>query len=180
MCAAALVGSENYAAVVLVSVDASEEIPRSWLYVRARQNSILLLEPRGEHSTKATFCIEKDPGGWAVSPFLANLALGSTPALLLRDLKRALEHDESDRDAGLTPDQVALRNFKEKVKNQAVVAVDDTLATRETLMETISLLEGQLTRLRNTERTERLDLTELKDRVKSDLKRAKASLKLHK
>jgi hypothetical protein len=58
----AIVGVENYTSLAFVNIDASKEVPNSWLYVRGKQNSVLLLEPKGEHSTKVTFLIEKDQG----------------------------------------------------------------------------------------------------------------------
>lgn len=165
-----------------MSLDASEELPHSWLFVRGRQNSILLVEPRGELRTRVTLCIEQDPSGWAwMSPFLANLAAGDSPAFFLRDIKRALEKDEAEDNSQLSVEQVALMQFKDKLSRKESAAmgkmiIDDITASREALGETIKLLEERLVRLNKTEKLEGIDLSDLKSRVHEDLKKAKTNL----
>jgi DNA repair ATPase RecN len=117
-----------------------------------------------------------------LSPLLSNLALGTSPVLLLRDLKKALEKDSVDKDADLTPEEVVQRNFKEKLNEwkKAGSIVDDLSASRDDLKETIEMLKSRLKRLRETEIAEKMNLSELKDRVKADLKKAEANLRQHK
>ena len=176
---AALVDKDTFTALVFVNIDASKEIPRSWLYVRAKQNSILLLEPKGAHNTKVTFCIEKDPQGWALSPLLANLALGSTPVTVLRDLKKALEKEKEDKDAELSIDQIALKKFKEKLDKEKKIdsIVEDYSVARDDLRATLTLLEEKLIRVKKTESFEKIDLSDLKSRIQSDINKAKENLR---
>ena len=144
---------------------------------------MLLVEPKGEHRTRVTLCIEKDPAGWAwMSPFLANLAAGDSPAYLLRDIKRALEKDEAGDDSQLSVEQIALRNFNEKLLREEAAAVglmiiDDPTASREVLRATIKELEERLVRLNKTERLEGIDLSELKSRIHEDLRKARVNLR---
>jgi hypothetical protein len=55
--------------------------------------------------------------------------------------------------------------------------VDDASGVdKEDLRTTIAVLEAKLASLRNTEKTEKIDLSELKKRVERDLKKARAEL----
>ena len=180
--AASLVEQATINSLVFVNIDASEEIPRSWFFVRGRQNSILLLEPKGEHCTKVTLVIEKDPAGWYVlSPFLASLFSGDTPVLLLRDLKRALEEtEEVDKDGLLSVEEIAEKKFRAKLeKPLGESIVDSKSASKEELQATVKLLEERLARITKAERVEKIDLSELRGRVKEDLKKAKKNLSQH-
>ena len=144
---------------------------------------MLIVEPQGKYRTRVTLCIEKDPSGWAwVSPLLANLAAGDSPAYLLRDLKRAMEKDEARDDILLSVEQVARRNFNQNLLREEAAAVgvmiiDDPTASRESLRAIIIQLEERLVRLNKTERLEGIDLSELKSRIYEDLKKAKANLR---
>lgn len=168
--------------LVFVNIDASEEIPRSWFFVRGRQNSILLLEPRGEHCTKVTLVIEKDLSGWYIfSAFLASLLSGDSPVLLLRDLKRALEEkEEEDMDGLLSVEEIAERKFRKSLEQPLGESiVDSKVALREELQTTVKLLEERLARVTKAEKVEKIDLSDLKARVKEDLRKAKKNLSQH-
>ena len=54
--------------------------------------------------------------------------------------------------------------------------VEDTNVSRVDLLETIVLLEKKLSSLRATERSERIDLSVLKEQVEHDLEKAKSLL----
>ena len=175
---AALVDRDTFTSLVLVSIDASDAVPRSWLYVRGKQNSILVLEPKGEHSTTVTFCIEKEPMGWAVGSLLANMSLGSSPVLVLRDLKKALEKENIDEDGALSVEEIARKRFKEKLelaKKENSIG-DDLIISKDDLRAIIQNLELKLIRVVKTEALEKIDLSDLKSRIQSDINKAKNNL----
>ena len=175
---AALVGRDTFTSLVLVNVDASGDVPRSWLYVRGKQNSILVVEPKGEHSTTVTLCIEKEPMGWAVGSLLSNMSLGGSPVLVLRDLKKALEKENIEEDGALSVEEIARKRFQEKLnlaKKENSIG-DDLIISKDDLRAIIQNLELKLIRVAKTESLEKIDLSDLKSRIRSDISKAKNNL----
>lgn len=138
----------------------------------------MVLEPKGEHTTRVTFCIEKEPMGWAVSALLSNIVIGSSPVLVLRDLKKALEKENEDKDGALSVEEIAQKKFKEKLNLAKKVdsIVDDLTASREDLRAIVDSLEQKLKRVQKTEAFEKIDLSDLKSRIRSDISKAKDNL----
>jgi hypothetical protein len=145
--------------------------------------SLLILEPRGDQITEVTLCIERDPGGWAwMSPLIANFVAGNNPAKLLAQMKKALENEEDSIPAGLSVEKEARLKFKRRQlklekQKQGLTIVDDLYAKEEDLKATVALLEERLKRLKQTEAAEKINLSELKARVESDLKKAREHLR---
>ena len=183
----AVVGINDYTAVSLVSIDASTDIPQSWLFVRGHFNSVLILQPKGPNSTHVIYAIEKDPGGWAfLSPAIANIIAGNNPVIVLRYLKRYLENTLNDNEENnMSVEAIAKKRVndrlaaEEKIK-QGVSIITNPEVSKEDLQITISTLESRLNILRRTESTEKIDLTELKNRIIHDLESAKKNLANHK
>lgn len=165
---------ESLSSRVFVNIDASEEVPRSWLFVRGKQNSILVIEPKGQNYTTVTFCIEKDPSGWAwFSPFLANAVAGTSPVSVLRDLKVALEESPGNK-ISEPAEEIAKKKVKEIPKPTAATSmVEDKSASKNDLKATVKLLEEKLIRVTKTEKLENIDLSDLKKRIKEDIKKGK-------
>lgn len=171
---AALVDTESLSSRVFVNIDASGEVPKSWLFVRGKQNSILVIEPKGQNYTTVTFCIEKDPMGWAwISPFLVNAVAGASPISILKDLKAALE--ETPANKIIEPvEEAAQKKLKEILKPTAATSmVEDKSASKSDLKATVKLLEEKLVRVTKTEKAENIDLSDLKRRIKEDIEKGK-------
>ena len=125
-----------------------------------------------------TFCIEKEPMGWAVGSLLANMSLGSSPVLVLRDLKKALEKENIDEDGALSVEEIARKRFKEKLelaKKENSIG-DDLIISKDDLRAIIQNLELKLIRVVKTEALEKIDLSDLKSRIQSDINKAKNNL----
>lgn len=172
------VGLNDYRAKVFVSVDASNEVPKSFWAVRGKINSLLILEPKSAERTLVTYIIETDYSGWLFS-YLANLfADGLIDTLKM--LKNEMEKETED-DSKLTVEQAALSRFKRHKemtdkKNQGISIIEDISTSSEDLKETIKILENRLKDIRNTEISQNIDLSELKTRVTKDITKAKARL----
>lgn len=164
-------------------MDASKEAPNSWLYVRGRTNSVLLVEPKGENITSITYVVEKNPAGWAfISSAISNFVAGQYDVLVLSDLKRVLEQKSNDEEEGLTVEQIARRRFENKLKQEAKakeaksIVDDPSGVSKEDVRATVAVLEAKLASLRAMEKNEKMDLSELRHRVEADLKKARTAL----
>lgn len=177
----AIIGIDNYTAITLVQEDCSNEFPLSVFFTRGKVNTCLLLEPKGEKRVQCTLVIEKDPGGWAMfASVVANLVAGDPAGTIMTQLKNALEGSENDEDKDLTVEQVARKKFAKKLEeeekqHQGLSILEGVAVSKEDLKATIALLERKIAIIRKTERTEKIDLTELKSQVLVDLERVKAS-----
>lgn len=178
----AVVGLNSINSVVIFRKDARDKLPASggWNIVRGEQNSLLVLEPLGLTRTKATLLVECDPKGWGwmLGPGIVDFCAGDSIVQSLWWLKRAIEADVEDD--SLSVEEIAQRRFKrkqEREKELGATILDDMGATsKEDLLKTVSVLEASLARLAQDERESGLNLRELKERIQSDLAKAKSRL----
>ena len=98
---------------------------------------------------------------------------------MLRDLKKALEKENEDKDGALSVDEIALKKFKEKLNKEKKIEsiVEDLTVSRDDLRATLHLLEEKLNRVKKTETLEKIDLSDLKSRIQSDINKAKDNLR---
>ena len=171
----AIVGINNFNAKVVVSRDAANEVPRRG--VRAQVNSIMVMEPVGLYKTLVTYVVEASPGGWiSYFPSLANLLAGNALVMFLDGLKGSLE--ESDATESMSIEDAARTRFNRNLTraSRTTSIVDDVGVTKADLRSTVALLERKLAELRRVESADKIDLSELRDRVSKDLQKARERL----
>eukprot|EP01041_Mallomonas_annulata_P008036 gene8036-16469_t len=174
-----IVGLNDFRATVFVSVDAPDETPKSSRAVRAHMNSLLVLEPKSATRTQATYIIEVQDSGWFPSYIVEFVADKYISTLSM--LKKELEDAETEEENALSVDEMARLRFQRHQnvakKLHGTTIVDDVTTTKEDLQNTVKLLEQRLKDLRKTEKSEGLNLSDLKGRVEKDLTKAKERLK---
>jgi hypothetical protein len=182
----AVVG-KDYSAIVIFCKDAHDQLPGwSWNKVRGKLNSLLILEPQGLTKTRVTYLVEVDQGGviakWLLGNNASNMIAGDSPVAFLTSLKVAAEADIMDESLGV--DEAARLSFQKQLKKRDSFGssiVDDIGLASQTskadLQETVRVLESRLAELRKSERADKLDLSDLKRRVRDDLDKAKAALR---
>lgn len=177
----AVLGIIDYNVVTFITVDSSALLPGSWSSVRGSVNSVLMLQPIGLNRTKVTYLVEYAPGGWFWLPSIASFIAGDNVLGSLSSLKASLEYDEMAEFAELSIDEAARRKFSNdriRANNRVngTSVIDDVLAQREDIVNTIKLLEKKLTEVKVMENKDGLDLSELKTRISTDLNKAKTRL----
>ena len=98
--------------------------------------------------------------------------------LVLRDLKKALEKENIDEDGALSIEEIARKRFQEKLnlaKKENSIG-DDLIISKDDLRAIIQNLELKLIRVAKTESLEKIDLSDLKSRIRSDISKAKNNL----
>ena len=83
---------------------------------------------------------------------------------------------EKSFDAGLSIEEAARREFQKKLQKDTefVSIVDDVSVDRQDVKDTLTMLHNKLRELEKTERTEKLDLSGLKNRVREDIRKARS------
>ena len=179
-----VVGLHDYRTVAILSMDSAESIPNSMWAVRGNMNSLLVLEPISAERTRATYIIEINYRGW-LPAFLVDLN-GNQLISTLQLLKKELEGAEAGDDSTLSIEEAARRRFQKRIEYEkrkedsgaagATLIDNEFLGSRDDLVNTISILEKRLANILSTERTEKLDLSDLRRRVESDLRNARERL----
>lgn len=174
-----VVGLTDYRSAIFVTVNKPNGVPKAWNTVRSHRNSILIIEPKTSTKTKVTYIIEVDDGGW-FHPFFVDWTADSYMDTLI-GLKKEMEKSEIEDEKNKSIEEIAKLRFQksqDKLKKlENVTLVDDVTASKNDLINTVQLLEKRLNDIRKSERTEGLDLRELRSRVELDLKKAKDRLK---
>jgi hypothetical protein len=132
----------------------------------------------GFNRTKVTYIVELSPGGWFwMWPELAATIAGDNVMGSLTALKNTLERNEDAELEGLSVEDAARKKFaKDQAKKQAkesVTLVDDARSSREDLAAVVSYLERKLVDI-NAMENQGDNVTDLKNKVVSDLKKGKA------
>ena len=72
-----------------------------------------------------------------------------------------------------------MKKFKEKLDKEKKIdsIVEDYSVARDDLRATLTLLEEKLIRVKKTESFEKIDLSDLKSRIQSDINKAKENLR---
>jgi hypothetical protein len=175
----AVVGIDSYTTSVLVSINNDDKkLPSSFLTVRGYQNSVLILEKQSADRTLCTLITETGPGGW-LYPISGILSMIITSRLASTITSFIKLFDKNDIYDNMSVEEVARNKFekaqKEKNKEKLLDDADKTIY-KEDLQSTIRMLENKLTSIQKTERSENIDLSDLKRRVVSDIKSAKSKL----
>ena len=177
----AVLGIKDFNTVAYIQVD-STIVPFSWIYIRGKLNTILLLEPLSLNKTRVTYIVEVDPAGltWLL-PIIPSLIIGDNPLSTLSNLKIAMEPKIEDSNGTLTVEEAARKKFQDQQnllhKENLTSIIDESVATYEELNETIEKLEIKLKQIQKDEKKLKLDLSELKIRIEHDLKTAKHRLR---
>jgi hypothetical protein len=173
-----LVGIQNYLAVAFINTDAAQEVPATAWSVRGNMNSILLLQAVNAQVTDVTYIIEYAVNGW-VPTFIAELAADNAANTLLQ-LKKDLEEEESS-EQGVSIEEAARMRFRkhqmQKEEKKSATIVNDVTSSRADLEKTVAILEAKLLDIQKTRRNEGLDLGDLENRVKSDIKSIRERIK---
>lgn len=176
----------DFNSLAMINVDAGDPklVPRSWRAIRATYNSILLLQPISINKTRVSFVVDVEPGGlsWAVPSLITSTVIGNRPLRTLIDLKKTLEEEEDFlNDRKLSVDEAA-KKLLEKNRQAEKLAESKSLlygldTSRADLEATLRLLEQRLKDVKQTEVREKLDLSELRKRIESDLQTARDRLR---
>jgi hypothetical protein len=187
----AVIGSNSFTTQCLVSTDENNAIDQSWFNVRGNINSILVLEPKGT-GTLVHYIIEINPKGWLKIPIVSLISdsiIGDRQVNVLESLKESLEEEDrqkniDQKDGGkiLSIEETARLRFKKSQKdkedkNKSNSIIDDSTVSKEDLLQTISILEKRLINLKKTEKQDKIDLRDLKNRVENDIDRTKLKLR---
>jgi hypothetical protein len=126
----------------------------------------------GFNRTKVTYIVELSPGGWFwMWPELAATIAGDNVMGSLTALKNTLERNEDAELEGLSVEDAARKKFaKDQAKKQAKESVT---SSREDLAAVVSYLERKLVDI-NAMENQGDNVTDLKNKVVSDLKKGKA------
>jgi len=164
--------------IVLVSINDDDKVPRTNA-VRGYMNSILILEKKNADKTLCTLLIEVGPRGW-LYPLSGIVSMITTRRIVnyMTNFKQLFEKDKESYDS-MTVDEIARKRFekiqKEKNKETNIIE-DDDVNNKDDLRITIRMLENKLVQISNTERKDKINLTDLKERVRNDLNAAKNKL----
>lgn len=174
-----LVGNKNFMTAVFVGIDAANSVPLTSWSVRGRMNTILLLQPINAGITEATYVVECSPDGWMI-PFITDL-FADNIVQSLTAMKKHLEAVESAEEALSSIEDAARLRFQRhkalREENQATTIVNDVTAEFEDLSATLAILERRLKDLRQTQRSEGLDLRDLEGRMMRDIALIKDRIK---
>jgi len=177
----AILGINNFMALTFISVDANSDIPRSWFYVRGNMNSIVLLQPKGS-KTLVTYIAEFNYNGW-IPNLIVDLLAQNFVDRTLYSLKAKFENKSKLNTDALSVEEAAKKIFlarQEESKNKEFESVQsfvtDASTSKNDIKERIQILNKQLADMEKTEHKEKIDLSDLKKRVKSAIKIAKDSL----
>ena len=163
--------------IVLVSINDDDKVPRTNA-VRGYMNSILILEKKNADKTLCTLLIEVGPRGW-LYPLsgIVSMILTSRITNYMTNFKQLFEKDKESY--AMSVDEIARKRFekiqKDKYKETNIID-DDGVNNKDDLKVTIRMLENKLVQISNTERKDKIDLTDLKERVRNDLNAAKNKL----
>jgi hypothetical protein len=175
-----VVGINNIMTIVLVSInDDSSKFPATFNTVRGYMNSILILEKKNADKTMCTLLIETDPKGWLypvsgiVSYIMQNRLIKS-----MTNFKNLFEKDkDSIENMTMSVEQIARKKFEKSQKDKnKETTIEEVTIYKDDLIATIKMLEAKLSDISKTERNDKIDLTQLKDRVRSDLIAARNKL----
>jgi hypothetical protein len=173
-----VVGINDLASICVYLKDANEKQPSKirWDTVRGRMNALLILQPIGSSKTKVTYIIEVEPNGWArwfLSREVIDFFCGNCTTEMLLSLKADIE---KSFDEGLSVEEAARREFQKKLQKEKhfVSIVDDVGVDKQDIKDTLAMLHNKLRELEKTERTEKLDLSALKNRVREDIRKARS------
>lgn len=175
----ALVGSNDFRSVVYACVDASDAIPNSSWAVRGKMNSLLILEPKSVERTQATYIVSIVANGW-MPDFISVLSADAYVSTLSM-LKKEVERTNSEDEKLLSVDEAARLRFERKqiLSKEASITsiVDDVGASKENLLSTEKILERKLKDISAAEKSDGIDMSDLKHRIQRDLKNVKDRLK---
>ena len=169
-----VVGCNDFTAVAYIAIDSSQEVPRSWLTVRGKLNSILLLQPSGKDKTNATYVVEFDYGGWIPSPIVGIFAQNIVTRTLT-SMKKEIEK-ESEQVETLSIDAEAKKKIAkmEKERKEAEKLQSNSLANlkREDVMNRIKMIEKQLWEISSDS-----NMIEMRRELTSELQKAREKLR---
>lgn len=174
-----VVGINNIMTIVLVSLNDDNKLPSTFNTVRGYMNSILILEKKNADKTLCTLLIEIDPKGW-LYPVSGIVSFITTNRLIksMTNFKSLFENDkDSIENMTMSIEQIARKKFdkSQKEKNKDTT-IDEVSINKDDLIATIRMLELKLNEISKSEKNEKIDLTQLKDRVRSDLIAARNKL----
>jgi len=163
--------------IVLVSINDDDKVPRTNA-VRGYMNSILILEKKNADKTLCTLLIEVGPRGW-LYPLSGIVSMVTTGRIInyMTNFKQLFEKDKESYDS-MSVDEIARKRFEkiQKDKNKETTIIEDDDVNKDDLRVTIRMLENKLVQISNTERKDKINLSELKERVRNDLNAAKNKL----
>lgn len=166
-----MVGLRDFMSVAFINVDASTVVPPTASAVRAKHNSILVLQPINAETTEVTYVVEVQANGWIPS-FVAEFFADNLVSTL-RSMKAELEAAENNEEASATIEEAARLRFKrhlaQKEGKHSTTIINDVTSNVEDLRVAKAALEKKLQEIRKAKSTEGLDLSELENRVKKDL-----------
>jgi hypothetical protein len=172
-----VIGLRDFSSSAIVMSDAAEDAPVHWTSVRANHNSVLVLEPRGA-STRCTYITEFSYAGWIYDFIVALFADKQTDALLY--MKKELESDDAIDETKMSVDQIARMRFQKQQERQRsgtnLNLVEEVSIGQSELKAAVEMLEKRLADVVKTEREQKLDMSELKKRIKKDIQAAKRRL----
>ncbi len=177
-----VVNISDIQARVIFNRDCHDKLPLGRA-IRGEQNSLLILQSGGLHKTKVTMLTECDPKGWAniFGTGTMDWLVGDSTVQVIKYLKESVEM-EVEQDAGLSVEEAARLRFMKKQRQMDELGSNTIVeelspAAREDLIETVKMLEVRLSKIVKDEHETKMDLTELKARVNSDLSKAKMRLR---
>ena len=178
----AALGINNFQSIVILRQDASASYPSRWDSIRARANSVFVLEPLSPTRVLLTYMVELAPGGRAA--WLDNATVdffaGDSMLKFLLNLKCRSEKSSKESE-GLSVEEAARRRFHQKQKKAASSSILDDLNTsgvsKSDLQQTVRMLEKRLADLSRQEKAEGLDLSSLRGKIQDDLTSARERLR---
>jgi len=158
---------------VFVQVSCSEAVPAEPGAVRAVVNSLLVLEPRGATTTRATYAVEMDARGWLPNAAV-NAAADDLPLTMgvMRDYleaKLGTDPSLSEEEAART---IVARRRSEALheRDGRATLVRSVAASREDLLATQAMLKKRLKQLKTDEKELGVKLDDLRRKIENDLK----------
>lgn len=169
-----IVGCNDFTAVAFISIDASNEVPRSWFTVRGKLNSILLLQPSGKDKTKATYVVEFDYGGWVPSPIVGIFAENMVTRTLKAMKKEVEQEPEQVEKLSVDAEAKKIIANMEKERKEAEKMQSNSLASlkKEDIKSRVRIIEKQLWDIGNDH-----SMNEMRKELTSELEKAREKLK---
>ena len=170
-------GLRDISSSVIIMTNDSK-FPSDWRSVRGKHNSLLVLQPIGPH-VRCTYLSEMDYGGW-IWTSVANLFADKIADPLV-SIKSFIDGQKEDESEG-TIEQVARKRIEkmkqmQRKKEMASTLVDDVIVDKKDLQDTIDMLQKRLNDVRAMERAQNLDMSELKGKIQTQLRKANERMK---